>query len=216
MVIPADDGRASLRTRADGATELRVDGVFVMDDRETSSERLLARAFLDDAGGAGRVVVGGLGLGHTLRELLADPRVREVVVAEIEPAVVRWMREGRVPGRDLLDDPRVDLRVADVRDVVASLDAGSVDAVLLDVDNGPDYLVLASNAAVYGVPFLATCASRLRAGGLLCVWSMADSPAVRDALAEFCDDVAAERVPVRLQGREESYWLLRGRARHGS
>ncbi|MFY0408010.1 spermidine synthase [Solicola sp. PLA-1-18] len=212
----SDDGRASLRTRADGAVELRVNGVFVMDDQETSSERLLARAVLDAADDPSTVVVGGLGLGHTLRELLADERVRRVVVAEIEPAVARWMREGRVPGRDLLDDPRTDLRVGDVRDVVASLPETSVDAVLLDVDNGPDFLVLDANAAVYGVPFLATCVARLRPGGVLCIWSMADSPALRDALAQVCDDVAADRVPVRLQGREEAYWLLRGRAPRGS
>ena len=87
------------RTEPDGSTtlELRANGVFVMDTRETSSERALAREALARHEAPGSVLVGGLGLGFTLAEVLADPRVRRVVVAEIEPALVGWLRDGTVP-----------------------------------------------------------------------------------------------------------------------
>src|SRR5699024_10464448 len=97
------------RTRPDGAVELRVNGLFVMDDEETTSARALARTGLALAPHARRVLVGGLGLGFTLREVLRAPGVEDLVVAEIEPPVVDWMRHGRIPGGDLLDDPRVEV-----------------------------------------------------------------------------------------------------------
>ena len=81
----ADDD-VVVRRRDDGALELRVNGVFVMDDVETTSERRLAQVVLDH--GARDVLVGGLGLGFTVRTLLADDRVRRVVVAELHPEVV--------------------------------------------------------------------------------------------------------------------------------
>ncbi|MBW9206857.1 hypothetical protein KV102_11270 [Mumia sp. zg.B53] len=204
-------GDAVVRRREDGALELRVNGVFVMDDVETTSERLLARTALAGAADPRHVVVGGLGMGFTLREILTDRRVRQVTVAELEPAIPAFMREGTLPGADLLDDRRVGLHVGDVRDVVGDLAPRSVDVILLDVDNGPDFLVNDSNADLYGAPFIATCAERLRDLGELCIWSMDDSAAVREALAASFAHVYAERVPVRLQGRAEAYWLLRGR-----
>lgn len=203
-----EDGHAVLRTRADGATELRVNGVFVMDDGETGSERRLARSVLERAHEPSTVVVGGLGLGFTVRELLADARVARVVVAEIEPALPAWMRDGTIPGADLLDDPRVSLHVGDVRGVVGDLPAGSVDAILLDVDNGPDFLVYDDNAAVYEAPFVRACATRLRPRGRLTVWSQADSEPLRSTLAESFCDVRSERVEATLQRRAEAYWLL--------
>ncbi len=202
----------TIRHRADGATELRVNGVFVMDDVETSSERLLARSVVDD--GAREVLVGGLGLGFTLRELLSTD-VSRVVVAELHREIVDRMRDGTIAGADLLDDPRAEVVVDDVRAVVARQAPASLDAVLLDVDNGPDFLVHDTNAAVYGSEFVATCARSLRPSGRLSIWSMADSPSVRSRLAEHFEDVVADAVDVRLQGRDERYWILTGlRPRH--
>lgn len=211
-----EDGAAVVRTRPDGATELRINGVFVMDDRETSSERLLARralARLEQHAASHRpcrVLVGGLGLGFTVRELLADRRVEHVLVAEVEPTLVDWMRDGTLPGADLLPDPRLEVRVGNVRDAVAAAARRSYDLILLDVDNGPDSLVYDDNAVLYEAPFMQRCAERLKTGGELSIWSQADSGAVRAALGCAFTQVAAERVPVRLQAREETYWLLRG------
>ena len=204
-------GDAVVRRREDGALELRVNGVFVMDDVETTSERLLARAALAGCADPRHVVVGGLGMGFTLREILTDRRRqaghrRRAGVRD--PRVhARGHAAGRRPARRPPGRPRVD----DVQAVVAALPERSVDAILLDVDNGPDFLVHDTNASVYEAPFVATCAARLRDHGELCIWSMDDSSPVREALTASFAHVYAERVPVRLQGREEAYWLLRGR-----
>ncbi len=197
----------TLRRRTDGAMELRVNGVFVMDDVETSSERLLARSAVE--AGARDVLVGGLGLGFTVRELLSSD-VSRVVVAELHREIVEAMRAGTIPGRDLLGDPRTDVVVGDVRAAVAGQPPGSLDAILLDVDNGPDFLVHDDNAAVYGPGFIARCARCLRASGRLSIWSMADSAVVRARLAEHFEEVVANGVDVRLQGRDERYWILTG------
>lgn len=182
-----------------------------MDDVETSSERLLARQVLD--AGAREILVGGLGLGHTTRELLAEPSVERVVVAELHREIVDWMRDGTIPGAELLADPRVDVVVADVRDVVSHQPMGGLDAIVLDVDNGPDFLVHPDNDGVYRPEFVAECARRLRPAGHLCIWSMADSQALRGVLADHFAVVDATPVDVRLQGRDEQYWILTGSQR---
>ncbi|MEV7395599.1 hypothetical protein [Aeromicrobium sp. NPDC092404] len=198
------------RRRDDGALELRVNGVFVMDDVETSSEVALARTVIEL--GAREVLVGGLGLGYTLRALLASPQVTRVVVAELHPEIVDWMRTGEIPGADLLADGRVRVAVGDVRDAVADQPA-SLDAIVLDVDNGPDFLVHDANAAVYGSEFIDVCANRLRPGGHLCVWSMAASEDLVARLSAVLSDVREEAVPVTLQGRAEHYWIVSGTRR---
>jgi spermidine synthase len=197
-----------LRRREDGALELRVNGVFVMDDRETSSEELLASAALDAVRRPDRVLVGGLGLGYTVRALLADSRVGEVVVAEIEPDLVSWMRSGLIPS--VLDDPRVSVVVGDVRAVVTELPDASVDAILLDVDNGPDFLVYNENSAIYSSSFLAVCRSKLRDGGVLTVWSSSASAALEAAVSTVFGACTVRPVPVRLQGRDETYYVYQG------
>ncbi len=195
-----------LRRRADGATELRVGGVFVMDDVETSSEEILADRAISC--GARDVLVGGLGLGYTARALLASPQVQRVVVGELHRAVVEAVAAGH--GAGPLEDPRLQIVLGDVRDVVAAQRPTSLDAVLLDVDNGPSALVHESNAGIYESDALADAVRVLRPGGTLAIWSMADSPTLRQLMAGFLDDVTADRVPVRLQQRDEAYWILTG------
>jgi spermidine synthase len=200
-------GEIVLRRRQDGALELRVNGVFVMDDRETRSEELLATAALDvyTTDDPRRLLVGGLGLGYTVRALLGDERVREVVVAEIEPDLVAWMRDGLVPS--VLDDPRVTVLLGDVRQVVADRPDRSLDGILLDVDNGPDFLVYDANAAVYQPVFLAGCRRKLRPGGALTVWSSSDSEPLAEAIRATFGACRVRPVPVDLQGRDETYFV---------
>jgi spermidine synthase len=206
----SERGELVLRRRGDdGALELRVNGVFVMDDRETSSEELLASAALASVRRPDRVLVGGLGLGYTVRALLADPRLRSVIVAEIEPDLVSWMHAGLVPS--VLDDPRVSVVVSDVRAVIAAEPDASLDGILLDVDNGPDFLVYNENSAIYSSSFLAVCRAKLRAGGVLTVWSSSASPALESAVASVFDACDVELVPVNLQGRAETYYVYQGR-----
>ena len=207
--VSGERGELVLRRREDdGALELRVNGVFVMDDRETSSEELLAAAALEAVRRPDRVLVGGLGLGYTVRALLADDRLGQVVVAELEPDLVSWMRSGLVPS--ILDDPRVAVVVGDVRAVVTDLPDASVDAILLDVDNGPDFLVYNENSAIYTSGFLATCRAKLRAGGVLTVWSSSASTALEAAVGDVFGACDVQPVPVRLQGRDELYYVYQG------
>jgi spermidine synthase len=204
----SERGELVLRRREDGALELRVNGVFVMDDQETSSEELLASAALAAVEHPDRVVVGGLGLGYTIRALLADNRLGEVVVAEIEPDLVAWMRSGLIPS--VLSERRVSVVVGDVRAVVTDLPDASVDAILLDVDNGPDFLVYNENSTIYTSDFLNTCRAKLRAGGALTVWSSSSSDALESAVAKVFGGCEVKPVPVRLQGRDETYYVYQG------
>lgn len=204
----SERGELVLRRREDGALELRVNGVFVMDDQETSSEEMLASAALQAVRRPDCVMVGGLGLGYTVRALLADSRLGEVVVAEIEPVLVEWMRSGLVPS--VLDDPRVSVVVGDVRAVVTELPDASVDAILLDVDNGPDFLVYKENSAIYSSSFLAVCRSKLRDGGVLTVWSSSASAALGAAVSTVFGACKVTPVPVQLQGRDETYYVYQG------
>lgn len=204
----SERGEIHLRRRPDGALELRVNGVFVMDDRETRSEELLAATVLDAQDRPGRLLVGGLGLGYTVRALLADRRVRQVVVAEIEADLVDWMRQGLVPS--VLSEPRVEVVVADVRDVVGDQPDGSLDGILLDVDNGPDFLVYDQNEAIYRPRFLRDCRRKLAPGGTLTVWSSSASEALADTLSGTFGSCTVRPVPVNLQGRDETYYVYQG------
>jgi spermidine synthase len=226
----SERGELTLLRRADGSLELRVNGLFAMDSSETSSERLLASASIDaatlgqvdDGADRLRVLVGGLGLGFTVAALLADARVATVLVAEIEPDLVRWHRTGLVPHpapgggdtvRPLLDDNRVDVVVGDVRDVVAEQPAHAVDLVLLDVDNGPGFLLHESNSAVYGQPFLTACSDLVRPGGVVAVWSASPAPALSNAMSSVFATTAVRAVPVTLNDRRTHYHLYLGHTR---
>jgi spermidine synthase len=202
------------RTEDDGSTtlELRANGVFVMDTRETSSERGLAREALAGHDRPERVLIGGLGLGFTLEAVLADARVRRVVVVEIEPALVTWLRDGTVPhGPALLDDDRVEIVVADVSEAIAGARAGSFDLVLLDVDNGPGYLVHDANADLYSNDLIQKVRRALAPVGLVAIWSAARDETLHETLREVFANAEATAYDVDLQGRAEQYWLHQAR-----
>ncbi|HEX6576756.1 MAG TPA: hypothetical protein VF082_00200 [Jiangellaceae bacterium] len=184
-------GELTLRRRLeadagdDAVYELIVNGIFLMDTAETSSERLLAAAALDRLATPGRILLGGLGLGVTLAELLTDVRIGRVDVVEIEPLLVQWLHAGLVPGMDaVLADQRVHTTVADIRDVLRDVVTNSYDGVLLDVDNGPDFLVHGANAALYQTASMRDIARALAPGGVLAVWSAARSSALATTMGE--------------------------------
>ena len=154
------------------------------------------------------VLIGGLGLGFTVHEVLSDHRVEHVVVAEIEEPLVTWFRDGTIPhGPTYLADGRVHLSVAEVQQVVAEAAPGSFDLVLLDVDNGPDFLVHEDNAGIYEPPFLREVRRALRPDGSVVVWSSTESEQLDAALREAFGDCRTEPCAALLQGREETYWL---------
>ncbi len=202
-------GEVALRRRGD-VYELIVNGVFLMDTAETSTEERLAETVLDRHATPRRILVGGLGLGFTTAALLRDPRVERIDVVEIEPLLVDWLRSGLVPEvAELLRDPRVHVHVSDIRDVLGN--GASYDAILLDVDNGPDFLVSDRNASLYGPAALATAAAALAPAGMLAVWSSHRSPRLLDALATACGQCAEIPVEVVRDGRPLSYYLYLAR-----
>lgn len=187
--------------------ELRVNGVFVMDTQETGTEIELAAAALDVVPRPRDVVVGGLGLGFTTRRVLADPRVERVMVVEIEGVLVGWMRDGTVPhGPAILADQRVRIVNADILMAIAEA-RSTYDLILLDVDNGPGYLVHEDNVRVYEEPFLARCRDLLNPEGALVIWSAAAAPELHSAMRAVFDEVDEQPHDVLLQDRPETYYL---------
>ncbi|HET6625129.1 MAG TPA: hypothetical protein VFG63_01960 [Nocardioidaceae bacterium] len=220
----SERGEVVLRERRDrdagpdaaAVLELRVNGVFVMDTLETASERGLASAALKQVENPRAVVVGGLGLGFTMHEVLADQRVQRLVVVEIEDALVQWMRSGTVPhGPSYLADERVSVLTADIRVAMAEATRAAYDLVLLDIDNGPGFLVHAENEAVYQHDFLEQTRVCLRPGGALVIWSAAESADLHQELNAVFGNVVTVPYDVTLQTRQEHYWLYLSRVPTG-
>ena len=148
----------------------------LMNSRMSGSEIALAQLACDRLRGRKncRVLIGGYGMGFTLRAALAGLGAgARIIVAELVPAVLTWARG---PMAELtggcLSDPRVSIREGDVRDVIAA-ERASFDAILLDVDNGPDGLSSSANDRLYDLRGLEAARKALRPKGLLAIWSAA-------------------------------------------
>jgi spermidine synthase len=156
------------------------------------------------------VLIGGLGMGFTLRSALGVlGRDSRVIVSELVPAIVAWARGpmAEVHGGSL-DDPRVDIVEGDVGDLIAAA-RSAFDAILLDVDNGPDGLSRDSNDRLYDLAGLRLARAALRPGGILAIWSAAPDRAFARRLAEA--GFAVEEVTVRAHagrsGPRHVIWL---------
>ncbi len=166
-------GELRLKRRG-GEFSIMLGGTELMNSRLSFSEEALATLSCAKLSGRKRpaVLIGGLGMGFTLRAALSalGPDAG-IMVAELVPAIVAWARG---PMAELfagsLDDARVTLVEGDVG---ASIRTGRFDAILLDVDNGPDGLSRRENDALYDAPGLAAAFAALTAGGVLSVWSSA-------------------------------------------
>jgi spermidine synthase len=123
------------------------------------------------------------------------------------------MRDGTVPhGPSYLADERLTVVTADIRVAFAEAAPASYDLVLLDVDNGPGYLVHDTNQILYQATFITQVRQALRLGGALAIWSSAESPELHRTLEQVFGNVAPVPFDVVLQGRSEQYWLYRSRA----
>lgn len=204
--VTTPEGRElSLHRRGDDFF-IQLDGEELMSTRRHGSETEMAALALEGLPAAGRkrVLIGGLGLGYTLRatlELLPGDGVVEV--AELFPGVVRWNRQHlTVLGRPL-DDPRVRVVERDVGAVLGGGRPGRYSAILLDVDNGPSAFCLGSNSGLYGRAALERMREALAPGGALAVWSAHTDPAFERRLGKAgFSQVRAERV--RARGRKGS------------
>jgi spermidine synthase len=188
----------------------------LMSTRLRGSEEALATLACERIAGrrAPAMLVGGLGMGFTLRAALAAlPREARLVVAELVPAIVAWARGpmAHVHGASL-DDPRVRVAERDVGDLIAAA-RSSYDSILLDVDNGPDALSRDTNDRLYDLEGLRRARAALRPGGLLGIWSAAPDPAFRGRLSKA--GFAVEEVTVRAhagrKGTKHVIWLATAR-----
>ncbi|HYW07515.1 MAG TPA: hypothetical protein VE913_11190 [Longimicrobium sp.] len=173
----APDGTVLTLTRHDREYSIRVAGVELMSTRRHQSEDRLAELVCAGLGEGARVVIGGLGLGFTLRSALrALPADARVVVAEIVGKVIEWNRNPDFPlAADALADPRVELVHDDVANVLRE-GRGAFDGIMLDVDNGADPLTVVANARLYRRAGIDMAVAALRPGGRLAYWSAYDDP----------------------------------------
>lgn len=171
--------------RHDGAYLLRADGVELMSTRRHLSEDKLAEVACAPLSGVARarVLIGGLGLGFTLRAALkALGADAEVVVAELLPEVIEWNADPRYDlSAAAMADPRVRIVQDDVVNVLRANPAG-FDAIMLDTDNGPDGMLISESTALYATRGVASTIAALREGGVIAYWSVGDDPKFVGAL----------------------------------
>ena len=192
-----EGGAIRLLRRGDEVSIRLEDGNELMNSRLGGSEEALATLALERIVGraAPRVLIGGLGMGFTLRaaQAVAPPDAR-LVVSEVLPQLVDWAGQymTEVFG-DCLADPRVEVRIRDVGSEIRAAVAG-FDAILLDVDNGPDGLTRTENDALYGEAGLRAARRALTPGGVLAVWSAAPDRGFSRRLARCGFDATTDVV----------------------
>ncbi|KTE26819.1 MULTISPECIES: hypothetical protein [unclassified Sphingopyxis] len=215
LATAAVPGGGDLRLFQRGADYfITLDHSELMTSRMSGSEEALAEMACDRLGGnvAPHLLVGGYGMGFTLRAALArlGPDAR-VTVAELVSEVIDWAKG---PMADLtagcLGDPRVEVVLGDVGAVIGGA-ARRYDAILLDVDNGPDGLTREGNDRIYSMAGLARARAALRPGGVLAIWSAAPDARFTQRLKDA--GFVVEEVPVRARssgkGGRHIIWFAR-------
>jgi spermidine synthase len=190
---------------------IRIDGKDLMGNRQHGSEDALAQLGCEHLRktAKARVLIGGLGMGFTVRAALDVLRAdAKIEVAELVPAVVAWNRGPLSPlAGSPLADRRVEVHEGDVVPHIAKA-RERYHAILLDVDNGPDALTSPGNARLYGPAGLRRAGAALHPGGILAVWSAEDDARFSDRLQRAGFRVRVERVLARHNGSK------RGGKRH--
>lgn len=207
-----EGGTLRLLRRGDEFSIRLEDGNELMNSRLSGSEEALATLALQHLSErlAPRVLIGGLGMGFTLRAVQAQAGPRaQLTVAEIVPELVDWAQGpmARIFG-DSLSDPRVELRICDVGQAIREAAAG-YDAILLDVDNGPDGLTRPANDALYSDAGLREAHRALAPGGVLAVWSAGPDRGFTERLRRCGFDARAVRVRATRakRGARHTIWL---------
>jgi spermidine synthase len=186
----------------------------LMSSRMSGSEEALADLTCDQLRhvSAPHLLIGGYGMGFTLRAALARlPVEARLTVAELVPEIIDWARGPMSAlAKGCLDDPRVTLILSDVAGVIAE-GVGRFDAILLDVDNGPDGLVRAANNRIYSAMGLAAAKAALRPNGVLAIWSAAPDAAFTLRLKEagFAVDEVVVRARSNGKGPRHVIWFAR-------
>jgi spermidine synthase len=193
---------------------IAVGGNELMSSRMSGSEEALAVMTCERLAGrkAAHLLIGGYGMGFTLRAGLAvlGPEAK-ITVAELVPGIVDWARGPMAElAAGCLDDPRVELVIGDVATAIAA-GRGRYDAILLDVDNGPDALTREANDRIYSPAGLAIAKAALTRGGILAIWSAAPDERFRRRLiaAGFQVDEVGVRARSNGKGPRHVIWFAR-------
>jgi len=199
--VPGTDGELRLMRRG-AEFSIKLGTNELMNSRLSGSEAALATLAAKKIEKVAKphVLIGGLGMGFTVRAALGVLGIKaQVVVAELVPAVVAWARGpmAEIFG-DSLNDPRVSVLETDVTEVIRSR-ARTFDAILLDVDNGPEGLTRKANDALYDSAGLKAAHAALHPGGVLAVWSSGPNPPFTKRLRGAGFDV--NEVAIRATGR---------------
>lgn len=208
------DGKELVLYERDGVYTIRVNGLELMSSRAHGSEEGMADLVLGQLKTRHpRVLVGGLGMGYTLRAVLDRvAHSSRVTVAELLPEIVKWNRDHLAMLADApLEDPRVELAVDDVSRVMASR-PDTFDAILLDVDNGPAALTDHRNARLYVADGLAAIKRSLRRNGVLGVWSAGPDRAYEKALRRAGYRFRVETIRARLGAKGPKHTIFVAKA----
>ncbi len=168
-------------------TEITLNHEFLMSSLHTDSEQALARLALEQLTGTDwRVLIGGLGLGYTAQAALAWPQVAEVEVVELLPQVVDWLDQGLIPlAESLTADARLRVSPGDIyQRLLAEAEGERFDAILIDVDHSPEDQLGAEAHPFYSVDGLGRAAGHLDTGGVLALWSYAESSPLLEAMVQ--------------------------------
>lgn len=209
--IPGNGGQLQLLQRGSEFSITIAGGGVLMSSRAHASEDALAEFACARVAGRNRarVLIGGLGMGFTLAAALRHlGSGAEVLVAELVPAVVAWNRGalGEAAGHPLRD-PRAAVREGDVAPLLKT-EHGAYDAILLDVDNGPEGLTRRENNWLYTAAGLAACRAALRPAGVLAVWSAGPDRRFSERLRRVGFTVEQQRVRAHAgKGERHTLWL---------
>jgi len=193
-------------------TEITLNHEFLMGSYDTASERALAQYAIEmHPGEELRVLVGGLGLGYTAREVLASDRVIDLVVVEFLPQVIDWFDRGLFPlAEELKADSRLKVIAGDIFKKLLKPPEKKYDLVLIDVDHSPEEHLADANASFYTEGGLALAKRHLTPAGLLAVWSYAECSSFEERLRGLFREVRIEQVTFKnyLLDSEQTDWLF--------
>ena len=202
----------------DGSYSISLDGKELMHSRTNASELLLGSlgvARLNDETN-GRILIGGLGLGFTLKSVLESVGDKTTIeVAEMIPEVIEWNRTYlKNLNGSLLDHPQVEIRVMDVTRLIQQAETNTYDAILMDVDNGPNAMVADTNASLYSKNGIRSICKALKNDGRLVVWSAGPDQGFEKRLERAGLKVEAVRAKAHAGAKSPSHFLYLGDLQH--
>lgn len=186
--------------------ELIIDGVFIMASYNHLSSELLIRNTMKHFQSQNDIdiLVGGLGMGFTVKEACTYPGIKKIDVVEIQPVIVKWNQEHLYNyNGGCLDDNRVEIIIDDFYDYVTGTDK-CYDIISMDIDNGPMMLVKADNERVYNLDFFERIKGIVKPGGIFVIWSCNEEPGLLEQTRQVFNDCYMEEVIDNLHDRAQN------------